>query len=61
MARRGAHVDATSRVRLGDPDDGVVGEAHPKLCSLASMRRVVGSALTNVQRAFAGKEVLHLA
>src|SRR4029077_12320472 len=32
MARRGAHVDATSRVRLGvgDPDDDVVGEAHPK-------------------------------
>jgi hypothetical protein len=32
-----------------------------KLCSLASMRRVVGSALTIVQRAFAGKAVLHLA
>ena len=30
MARRGARVDATSRVRLGDPDDDVVGEAHPK-------------------------------
>jgi len=31
-----------------------------KLCSLASMRRVVGSASTVVQRAFAGKAVLHL-
>src|ERR1700737_824657 len=30
MARRGAHVDATSRAGLGDPDDDVVGEAHPK-------------------------------
>jgi hypothetical protein len=30
VARRGAHVDATSRIRLGDPDDDVVGEAHPK-------------------------------
>jgi len=32
-----------------------------KLCSLASIRRVVGSASTIVQRAFAGKAVLHLA
>jgi hypothetical protein len=31
------------------------------LCSLASMRRVVGSASTIVQRAFAGKAVLHFA
>jgi transposase InsO family protein len=30
MARRGAHVDATSRVRLGDPNDDVVGESPSK-------------------------------
>jgi len=36
MARRGAHVDATSRARLGDPNDDVVGEAHPK-ASLARL------------------------
>ena len=47
--------------RLGDPDDDVVGEAHPKALLARLDAACRGTASTIVQRAFAGKAVLHLA
>ena len=42
MARRGAHVDATSRVRLGDPDDDIVGNDCPGCSATPARTRAYG-------------------